>query len=387
MKIANIQVFVVGNPWKNWVLVKVTTGDGMHGWGDATCGLSSQPAAAAVREISRMCVGRDPRDIEALWDNAHKGLYLTANGILLSALSGITTACWDILGKSLGVPLYKLFGGRTHAKLRAYANGWYQGPREPAAFAERAAKVAAMGYTALKFDPFGSSYRFLDPKQRRLSLQIVAAVRHAVGDDVGLLIEAHDRFTVPEAIRLAAELEEFNCEWIEAPVWSEDIAALREVAAGSRVRIVTGERFSTPRQFADLLAGGRFDIVQPEYVELGGIARLREAAAIADAHGATVAPHNARCTLSTAVNVHVMTATRNFYIQETFDDFHVPWARDMFEGVPRVKDGYLTASEAPGLGVEVDESLFEQHPYSEHHFMNLFAEGWERRNAAPTRGA
>jgi galactonate dehydratase len=387
MKIASIEAYVVGNPWKNWVLVKVTTDEGQHGWGDSTCGLSSQPAVAAVREIRRMCLGRDPRDIEALWDAAHKGLYLTANGILLSALSGITTACWDILGKSLGVPLYTLFGGRMHKKLRAYANGWYQGPREPGAFAERAAKVAAMGYTALKFDPFGSNYRFLDAKQRRLSLDIVAAVRRAVGDDVGILIEAHDRFTVPEAIRLASELEQFQCEWIEAPVWSEDIAALREVAAASRVRIVTGERFSTPRQFSDLIAGGRFDVVQPEYVELGGIARLREAAAIADAHGVTVAPHNARCTLSTAVNVHVMTATRNFYIQETFDDFHVPWARDMFKGVPRVVDGYLTASEAPGLGVEVDESLFEKHPYSEHHFMNLFAEGWEKRNADSKPGA
>jgi galactonate dehydratase len=170
---------------------------------------------------------------------------------------------------------------------------------------------------------------------------------------------------------------------MEAPIWSEDIAGLRAVAAASRVRIVAGERFSTPRQFADLVAGGHFDVVQPEYVELGGIARLREAAAIADAHGVTVAPHNARCPLSTAVNVHVMTATRNFYIQESFDDFHVPWASDLFRGVPRVKDGMLTASTAPGLGVDVDESLFGQHPYSEHHFMNLFAEGWEKRNSAP----
>jgi galactonate dehydratase len=387
VKIQSIEAYVVGNPWKNWVLVKVTTSEGTHGWGDATCGLSSQPAVAAVREIRRMCLGRDPRDIEAVWDTVHKGLYLSANGILLSALSGITTACWDILGKSLGVPLYTLFGGRLHDKLRAYANGWYQGERKPGAFAERAAKVAAMGYTALKFDPFGSNYRFLDNRERKLSLDIVAAVREAVGPDVGLLIEAHDRFTVPEAIRLAGELEPFACEWMEAPVWSEDIPGLRAVAAASRVRIVAGERFSTPRQFAELVAGGHFDVVQPEYVELGGIARLREAAAIADAHGVTVAPHNARCPLSTAVNVHVMTATRNFYIQESFDDFHVPWASDLFRGVPRVKGGMLSASSAPGLGVDVNESLFEQHPYSEHHFMNLFAEGWEKRNSTPATRA
>jgi galactonate dehydratase len=386
MKIARIEVFVVGNPWKNWVLVKVITDEGASGWGDATCGLSSQPVAAAVREISRLCIGRDPRCIEALWDHAFKALYLTANGILLSAISGITTACWDILARSLGVPLHALFGGRVHDRLRAYANGWYQGPRDPVAFGERAAEVAAMGYTALKFDPFGANYRFLDAAERRLSLDLVAAVRRAVGDRVSLLIEAHDRFTVPEAIRLARDLEEFDPEWIEAPVWSEDIAALQEVAGASRVRIVAGERFSTPRQFADLLAGGRFDVLQPEYVELGGIARLREVAAIADAHGASLAPHNARCPLSTAVNVHVMTATRNFRIQETFDDFHVAWARDLFAGVPQVRDGFLAASDAPGLGVEVNEALFAKHPYSEHHFMNLFAEGWEKRNSPAAGG-
>jgi galactonate dehydratase len=383
MKIADIQVFVVGNPWKNWVLVKVLTDEGISGWGDATTGLSSQPVTAAVREIRRMCLGKDPRLIEALWDEIYKGLYLTSNGILRSAMAGITTACWDILGQCLGVPLHCLLGGRVRESIKAYANGWYQGPREPKVFGEFAAAVVAQGYRALKFDPFGSNHRFLDAGERRLSIGIVAAVREAVGNDIDLLVEAHDRFTVPEAIRIARELAEFKPVWIEAPVWSENVLELSEVAAASPVRIVAGERFTTPRQFADLLVCGRFDIVQPEYVALGGISQLRQVAAIADAFGATVAPHNACCPLSTAVNVHVMFSIRNAFIQETFDDFNAAWTKDLFVGLPQVQNGFYKAPTGPGLGVTVNEALFESHPYSEHNFLNLFSDGWETRKPSP----
>lgn len=384
MKIEDVEVFVIGNPWKNWVLVKVITDEGLIGWGDATTGLSSQPVTAAVREVRRMCIGKDPMRIEALWTDIYKGLYLTSNTILRSAMAGITTACWDILGKSLGAPLHTLLGGSTRRNIKAYANGWYRGARKPEVFAEAAAKVVERGYRALKFDPFGSNYRFLDSSERRLSIAIVGAVREAIGDDVDLLVEAHDRFTVPEAIRIAHELAEFKPAWIEAPVWSENVQELQEVAAASPVRIVAGERFATPRQFAELLHGGRFDVVQPEYVHLGGVSQLREIAGIADAFGATVAPHNACCPFSTAVNVHVMFSIRNAYIQETFDDFNEPWTKDLFIGLPKVRDGVYEVPEGPGLGVAVNEELFERHPYSDRNFMNLFSEGWEMRRPTAT---
>ena len=382
MKIEDVQVFVIGNPWKNWVLVKVTTDEGLQGWGDSTTGLSSQPVTSAVREVRRMCIGKDPLHIEALWTEVYKRLYLPANTILRAAMSGITTACWDILGKSLNAPLHALLGGRVSPRIKAYANGWYRGERKPEVFAEAAAGVVAQGYRALKFDPFGANYRFLDAGERRLSIAIVEAVRDAVGDDVDLLIEAHDRFTVSEAIRLANELQPCHPGWIEAPVWSENVQDLSDVAAASPVRIVAGERFGTPQQFAELLHGGHFDVVQPEYVNLGGIGQLREVAAIADAYGATIAPHNACCPFSTAVNVHVMFSLRNAYIQETFDDFNEPWTKDLFTGLPKVRDGYYEPPAGPGLGVTVNEELFERHPYSDRNFMNLFSEGWEKRKPA-----
>ena len=379
MKIASVETRVVGNPWKNWVLVKVVTDDGIVGWGDVTTPMTYRPVVGAIEEMRQLVLHRDPRRIEALWESLFTTLYLPDDGTLLSAMAGIETACWDILGKSLGVPLSQLLGGTVHDRIRAYANGWYNGPREAKAFADKAAEVVALGYTALKFDPFGSAYRVLDPAERRTSLTIAEAVRGAVGDDIDLMIEVHDRLTVPEAIAICHDLEPIAPLWVEAPVWSTDTGALAAVANATRLRIVAGERFTNLADFADLLATGRVDVVQPEYVELGGIHRLRQVAALAEARQAMIAPHNARCPLSTAVNVQVDAATRNVFIQETFDDFHVEWAKELFMGIPRVIDGYFVAGEGAGTGVSINEAFIDRHPPGERNYMNLFRSGWEQR--------
>ena len=306
-------------------------------------------------------------------------LNLPVRGTILSAMAGIETACWDILGKSLGAPLYKLLGGKVNPRVKAYANGWYKGAREPSFFAERAAEVVERGYQALKFDPFGAAYRILDRAERRFVFSIVRAVCETVGPDVDVLIETHDRLTVPEAIRIADELDALGVTWMEAPVWAYDVAALVKVAESTSMRIVAGERFTTLRAFGDLLACGRIDVIQPEYIELGGISRLVQAAAVAEAYQAMIAPHNARSPLSTAVNVHVDTATRNVFLQETFNDFHVEWAEEIFEGLPRVVDGPFSVPAATGLGVSVNEKAIAKHPYSEKNHMRMFTPGWEAR--------
>jgi galactonate dehydratase len=171
VKIAAIETHVIGNPWKNWVLVKVLTDEAVCGWGDATNSSSPLAVLGAVTEISRFCIGKDPLSPRQVWEEMFIALNLPVRGVILSAMAGIETACWDILGKSLGAPLYRLLGGKVNERVRAYANGWYKGPREPGFFAERAAEVAALGYRALKFDPFGANYRILDAAERRLVLR------------------------------------------------------------------------------------------------------------------------------------------------------------------------------------------------------------------------
>jgi len=375
MRITNLKTFVVGNPWKNWVFVKVETDEGLTGLGEATGGLKTLPIEAEVQELSRFVIGADPLQPEQLWQQMYKGVFLNSS----PALSAIECACWDILGKSLNAPVWRLLGGKHRPKLRVYANGWYKGPRDPAFFAEAAAAVVDQGYTALKFDPFGKAYRFIEPDEEHLSLSLVRAVREAVGDDVDLMIEAHDRFSVSTAIRLGRALAEFHPMWLETPVMSTDIAATIEVARAIPVPVATGERFKRLSQFLELLAARVVDIVQPETLSIGGISGARKAAAIAESAEAFVALHQAQSPLNTAINAHINASIPNFLIQECFDDFLVPWAREIVQGVPQVVDGYLTPPDAPGIGVTLDEDALAVHPYGQNNFLRLFEEGWERR--------
>ncbi len=375
MKITELRTFIVGNPWKNWTFVKVYTDEGLVGIGEATGGMSAKPNEAQVQELARFVIGEDPLQPERLWQRMYKGLFLGVN----VAMNAIEIACWDILGKSLGAPVWKLLGGKQRPRLRVYANGWYQGPRDPGFFAEAAARVVEMGYTALKFDPFGSAYRFLSPQEERLSLKIVEAVRRAVGDDVDLCIEGHDRFSVSTAIRIGHALAEYRPMWFETPVMSTDIAATVEVARAVPVPVATGERFNRLGQFHDLLSHGAVDIVQPETLAIGGISGARKAAALAEAAEAFVALHQAQSPFNTAVNAHIHASLPNFLIQECFDDFLVPWAREIMHGVPPVVAGHIEPSDAPGLGVELDEAEMAKHPYGPDNFMRLFEDGWELR--------
>jgi len=374
VKITGISTFIIGNPWKNWVIVRVETDEGISGLGEATS-LTAQPQAAEVGELSRFVVGMDPREPARVYDAIFKGLFLR-NTV---AAGGIEIACWDILARSLGVPLWRLLGGKLHERLRVYANAWYKCPRDPSAFAEHAARVKEMGYTALKFDPFGAAYLNLDPAEEKLSLSLVRAVRDAVGDEVDVLVEGHDRFTAATAVRLGRALAEFRPAWFETPVNSQDVKATAEVARAIPVPVASGERLSYLSEFADLLAPRTVSIVQPEPLRCGGVGGAIRVAALAQAHGAVVACHQAQSPLNTALNAHLHAAMPNFMIHECFDDFLAPWAREVFRGVPPVRDGYIEPSDAPGIGVELDEEEAARHPYGEDKFIRLFEPGWEDR--------
>jgi len=375
MKITDLSTFVVGNPWKNWVFVKLYTDEGLTGLGEATRGLSTKPAVGDVEELLPHVIGQDPMQPERLWFRMHKARYLGHS----IGMSAIEQACWDILGKSLGAPMWKLFGGKHWERLRVYANGWYQGPRDPAFFAEAALKMASKGYTALKFDPFGGAYQQITPESEQLAVEIVRAAREAVGPQVDLLIEAHDRFTVSTAIRLARGLEEYRPFWIETPVRTYDIRANIEVARAINFPVVLGEGFTRLREFAELLSHRVIDIVQPEPMALGP-SISRKVFGIAQAYEALVACHQAQSPFCTAMNAHLHASIPNFLIQENFDDSLEPWTWDVLQGVPRVDgEGYLAVSDAPGWGVELNEGEAAKHPYGERNFLRLFEEGWETR--------
>lgn len=374
MRITDLDVVVVGNPWKNWIFVRLHTDAGLTGLGEATGGLATKPNVGDVEELRRHVLGEDPLQPERLYHKLYRARYLQPS----VGMSAVEQACWDILGKHLGVPLWQLFGGKLHERLRVYANGWYRGPRTPESFAAAARGMVARGYTALKFDPFGGAYQQITRESEGLAVAIVRAVREAVGDDVDLLIEAHERFTVSTAIRLGRALEEFRPMWLETPVRTADLAGHLEVARAIGIPVVLGEGFRELRQFAELLSARVIDIVQPEPMALGP-SRARQAFGIARAYDASVACHQAQSPFCTAMNAHLHASIPHFLIQECFDDSLEPWAWSVLRGVPRVEAGYLAPSDAPGWGVEIDLAEAERHPYGETRFLRLFEEGWETR--------
>jgi galactonate dehydratase len=297
----------------------------------------------------------------------------------MCAVAAIEIALWDIIGKAANQPIYNLWGGRCHEKLRAYANGWYRGPRTPESFAEKAKKVAARGYTALKFDPFGSSWRMLSRQDFDLSVDIIRAVRDAVGPSVDLLIEGHCRFNVATAVEFAEAIHQFRPAWFEEPVPHTSVPAMVEVARRSPVPIATGESLSSKQQFAELLKYDVVNILQPEPLNLGGLFAARIIAGMVDAHFGVIAPHSAQGPVCSAACVQLNASIPNFFIHEIFDEFNEPWEKEIVTNPVVVVNGYIDVPERPGLGIDLNIDEIRKHPYQQENHLPLFKAGWERR--------
>lgn len=379
MKITSIETFIAGNPWKNWLFAKVTTDEGIHGIGEGTLNYFAKTVETAIHELKPLILGMDPFQVETITQRMVRDVYSEGAQIHMCAVAAIEIALWDIIGKACNQPVYNLWGGRCHEKLRAYANGWYRGPRTPESFAEKAKLVAARGYTALKFDPFGSTWRFLSRYDFDLSLDIIRAVRSAVGPSVDLLIEGHCRFNAPAAIEFAEAMHDQRPTWFEEPVAHTSIPAMIEVARRSPVPIATGESLSTKQQFAELLQHNVIHILQPEPLNVGGIFAARKIADMADAHFAMIAPHSAQGPVCSAACVQLNASIPNFFIHEIFDEFNEPWEKQIVVNHVEVKDGYIEIPERPGLGIDLNIEEVTKHPYQQENYLPLFKSGWERR--------
>ncbi|MDK2950765.1 MAG: galactonate dehydratase [Kosmotogales bacterium] len=379
MKIVKIEPFVVGNPWKSWVFFRLTTDDGYTGISESTLNGFALSVVQSVKELSPYFMNRDPHDIERIAYDMFAHVFSRGGMIHKSAITAIEVACWDIIAKHAGVPLWKLIGGKFNEKLLCYANGWYRHERTPEEFAKSSKKVVDMGYKALKFDPFGDIAGVVTLKEIRESMEIVEAVRSSIGNDIEILIEGHGRFAVDSAIRIANEIERFDPMVFEEPVTPENIDGLKEVSKRSKVPIAAGERFYNIELWADVLSEGGVQIAQPDIINSGGISHAKKVAAIAEAYGVGVAPHNPQGPISTAICVSFGVSTPNFAIQEIFDDFNEPWTRKLIKKPFEVKDGYLYPSEKPGLGIELVDEKINQHLSDGSEALNLFIKGWEKR--------
>jgi len=362
MKITDLKTYLVHCYRTNWVFVKIETDAGIAGIGEATLEMKEKAVESAVLELKDYLLGKDPRQIERHFHLMYRDSYWRTGPVLMSALSAVEMALWDISARELDVPAYRLLGGKCNDRVKAYANAWFAGAKTPEAFAESAKAAVARGFLALKWDPFGSAYMNIEPKELDRALAVVDAVRDAVGSEIDLLIEGHGRFNVPAACTIARELEPFRPLFFEEPVPPDSIDALADVRAKSRICIAAGERLYHRNQFRELFEKRAADIIQPDVSHAGGLSECKKIAAMAETYQIPFAPHNPSGPIANAATLQLAACTPNFYLLETMAT-DIPWRADLTTEDLAFKDGYFEIPDRPGLGVELNEEAFAEYPY------------------------
>ncbi|MEM5543314.1 mandelate racemase/muconate lactonizing enzyme family protein [Sulfitobacter sp. AS92] len=380
MKLQDLDIIVTAPPapgWggRYWILVKVITDTGVTGWGECYAASVGPDAMRAVIEdvFARHMLGENPENVELMFRRAYSaGFTQRPDLTVMGVFSGLEIACWDILGKDRGRPVHALIGGRTNDRVRGYTYLYPLPHHDMAEFwtspemaAESAADCVARGYTAVKFDPAGP-YTLRGghmPAMSDISTSVAfcKAIREAVGDRADLLFGTHGQFTTAGAIRLGQALEPYSPLWYEEPIPPDAPEQMAKVARGVRIPVATGERLTTKAEFAPLLRAGAAEILQPALGRVGGIAEAKKIAAMAEVYNAQIAPHLYAGPVEWAANVQLATAIPNILMCECIE---TPFHDQLIKGSIRVEDGFITAPEAPGLGIEVDEDLARAHPYT-----------------------
>lgn len=384
MIITNIVPMVLGTPWRNLVFLKVETDEGLVGVSEARSVNRTSSVLAYLEEAKkRYILGQNPFEIEKLVHRMFHGDFARVGDVAGMGIALIEIACWDIMGKALGVPVYQLLGGAVRDKIKAYANGWYTVERTPTEFHAAARRVVDRGYKALKVDPFGEGFYEMERADKNLSIGLVEAIRDAVGPDVEILIEMHGRFSPATAIDIAKDLEQFRPSWIEEPVPPDNMEMMAKAAAKITLPVATGERLHNRFEIRRILELGCVDVLQVDITESMGLLEGKKMAAMADSQYVTFAPHNVGGPLSTAACLHLGACTTNFKIQEHFNDFVDSWVKQAASGpgYPEVVDGYFSIPSGPGLGVELNEDFIREHPMENPHF-DLFVKDWHKRQVA-----
>ncbi len=380
MKLKDIRTFVVGNPppsygGRYFVFVKLTTDGGVSGIGEAYC-VPFHPDIVAqmlTDTFARYLEGEDPHDIERIWRRVYAAGYTAHPDLcLMGVLSALEMACWDIIGKEAGQPVYKLLGGRVHERLRTYTY-IYARPgdtvnvyQDPDLSAERAAEYLAQGFTAIKFDPAGPYTAFdghqLPLPQLDLCERFMVRLREAVGRRADLLFGTHGQTTAAAAIRLARRLEPYEPLWFEEPVPPDAPEEMALVARATAIPVAAGERLTTKYDFARVLRAQAAAILQMNLGRVGGLLEAKKIAGMAEVQHVQIAPHLYCGPVVGAANIQLSTCSPNFLILEGIErwqGFHA----DLLKKPIRWEAGYVIPPVEPGLGVELNEEFAARHPY------------------------
>lgn len=362
MKITKLEMFHVE---PRWMFLKVSTDEGICGWGEPVLEGRSTVVEEAVNILSNYIIGKDPFDIEHLWQYMYRGGFYRGGAILCSAISGIEQALWDIKGKALGVPVWQLLGGKCRDKIMMYAHITKTMNASEEELVACAKAHVANGYKALKtlvefpYEPIESQGRIMEYVEK------FAAIREAVGPYIHIGLDFHGRLTPANAKIMCRELEPYFPMFVEEPVLPENLEQMIEVAKSTTIPIATGERLFTTWGFKDAIKSNVIQVVQPDLSHCGGILQAYKIASMAANNYATVAPHNPLGPISLSACLQLDTCIPNFLAQEhpTIPSGH-DLGKELFKEPIEIKDGYVDVPTKPGLGFEVNEDAVKEYQYN-----------------------
>lgn len=378
MKIVNVETILTHAGLRNYLFLLVHTDTGLTGVGESSLEWQERAVEAIIHDwlIDRV-IGLDPNDIDTTVNRLIRDQY-QGGPTVLSAISGFEVALWDLLAKACGEPVYKLLGGRAHERLPAYANGWYGGACTPDDFADKARHVVDRGYSAMKFDPFGTAWMEMTDAEIDRTVETVAAVRAAVGEQIELMIEVHGRLSGQCAVAVGRRLAPYRPAWYEEPVTPNDLDLLKSVTQSLPFPTAAGERLYTLEDFHRLTSLRACSVVQMDPAHCGGLSVARKIATMAQANDMGVSPHCSIGPVALAAAIHLDWATPNAFVQEDFGGFDVPWRSELVGGWNPCTNGSFALPTKAGLGVELDLGVCKRHPYQPNSFPSLWDSRWLR---------
>jgi len=368
VKIKKVELFKVP---PRWLFLKISTDEGISGWGEPVVEGKADTVKAAVKEMEDYLIGKDPLKIEDIWQTLYRGAFYRGGPILMSAIAGIDQALWDIKGKHLGQPVYELLGGKVRDKVRVYS--WIGGDR-PDNVAQAAQEKKDAGFTAVKMNGTEELHYIDSYKKVDQAVVRVAAIRDQLGPDFGIAVDFHGRVHKGMARILFRELEPFRLMFIEEPVLSENIEALATMDTFG-IPIALGERLFSRWDYKKVFELNKVDIIQPDLSHAGGISEVRKIAAMAEAYDTAVAPHSPLGPVNLAASLQLDAVAPNVFIQEQSLGIHYNKGNDLLDylvnkEVFKYKAGYAEIPDSPGLGIEIDEELVRSEANTSHNWKN-----------------
>lgn len=376
MKITKIESYKYWIEWCSWHFVKVSTDEGLYGWGEAGLHGTVESVETAVQEYARVLIGQDPSGAERHWQRMYNAWRWRGGCTLMTAMSAIDMALWDIEGKRLGVPVYRLLGGPTRDRVRVYASHWLGGVTTPEQAYDGAKEAVRRGFTGFKWGPFRRE-ALRENENRAIShaAELMAAARDGAGDDVDIFVECAEVLSPRTAVKAARAFEPYHPAFFEEPIPFENAKAMVLLQKEIPVPIATGERLLSRWEFRELVECGACGFLQPDLMHCGGITEARKIASLADTYYVPLAPHNPQGPILTLATMHMAASIPNFYILEQMEG-----ERELRNAVCtepiRYRDGYFELPTAPGLGTDINLEALEDRGFRRQGYRSFSESLW-----------